>query len=129
MIRFTARKRATAWLVAGLAGAFALTGGIVTPASSAPMASAAASAETSRSAVADGFAPRISTPAGGGHWSYGTTSSTVYSNYQHAKKVHRSTACADGGRCARSNWKDPGVLASAVRPKSKGGNTAFWDVA
>lgn len=128
MGKFATRKRTTVRLVAGLAAAFTLTAGIVTPANSAPMAPVAVSAERSGSADADAPTTRASTYVGGGYWQYGTTSSTVYSKYQHASRSHHSTACTKDRLCARSGWKNPGVLATAARSKSKGGNTAFWDV-
>lgn len=69
-----------------------------------------------------------SVTVGGGYWSYGVTSSQVYSNYHHAYKYHTATACnGDIFTPCLQAAAVPGDWANASKNKNYfGGNTAYW---
>jgi lactococcin 972 family bacteriocin len=64
---------------------------------------------------------------GGGFWSYGVTSSTVYSNYHHPSRYHTATACNGslGSPCLQVAAA-AGAWANSSLPKSIVSNSAYW---
>lgn len=64
---------------------------------------------------------------GGGTWNYGTNDTTVWSNYYHGSKIHRSSVI--GAYYYNSGWKSPGVWSYASAPERDGVvDESFWDV-
>lgn len=79
-------------------------------------------------AVPVGAATAGTVKAGGGLWSYGVTSSEVYSHYFHADYYHTATACNGDlfTPCVQAAGI-PGEWANAAKNKNYlGGNEAFW---
>jgi lactococcin 972 family bacteriocin len=62
----------------------------------------------------------------GGTWNYGVTGKYTYSDYYHAKRTHKATAC--GANCDYASWTSPGYWANARAISAIGGNTAYYDV-
>ena len=65
---------------------------------------------------------------GGGLWSYGTTTDSVYSNYHHGAVYHSATACnsAATDKCHQAAAA-PGAWANASNVRTIWGNTAYWN--
>ncbi|GAA1110309.1 lactococcin 972 family bacteriocin [Nocardiopsis metallicus] len=64
------------------------------------------------------------TQIGGGTWYHGTTSSSVYSNYYHARNCHGSTAV--GAYTDRSRNTAPGLTSYASAPKAWTNNQTYY---
>lgn len=67
---------------------------------------------------------------GGGTWTYGVfepaSTAFVFSEYKHASKHHRATACSRNNNCVQTDFLKPGTKARAEKVASMSGNTAFW---
>lgn len=63
----------------------------------------------------------------GGTWNYGFKGVTVYSDYYHASKKHRTTACRSNF-CARSEDKPGGSWATQGVQSSATGNQSYYYV-
>ena len=72
----------------------------------------------------------------GGTWIYGVYSGgefgsgeTVRSDYFHASRVHKSTACNGLNECDYQSWHSPGWWSKArYAGATLWGNTSYWDV-
>ena len=63
----------------------------------------------------------------GGTWNYGFKGVAIYSDYYHASKKHRTTACRSNF-CARSEDKPGGSWATQGVQSSATGNQAYYYV-
>lgn len=61
---------------------------------------------------------------GGGTWNYGTTFSTVYSEYKHKSKQSHTTVYGLNNK--KSGWKKAGTWAKVSTVRKLSGNKAFW---
>ncbi|NTW40279.1 MAG: lactococcin 972 family bacteriocin [Cellulomonadaceae bacterium] len=63
---------------------------------------------------------------GGGTWESGASSTTVWSDYHHPSKTHRSSV--QGVEYKSSAWTAAGKWSLASQPAKLSGNKAWWDV-
>ncbi|MEM5632504.1 lactococcin 972 family bacteriocin [Bacillus toyonensis] len=62
----------------------------------------------------------------GGTWNYGTGGGSVWSNYYHGSKVHKSSVI--GQYYYSSPWTNPGYTSYASAPDTAGVDESYWSV-
>lgn len=63
---------------------------------------------------------------GGGTWNYGTGGGSVWSNYYHGSRVHKSSVI--GQYYYSSPWTNPGYTSYASAPDTAGVDESYWSV-
>lgn len=112
-------------IIASSAAAVILLGGLAaTPAAA---ASTFTAQNTSARASADITTQNGTSYVGGGLWSYGVTSTEVFSAYSNNIFKHSSTARDGAGRQTRIT-KNAGTVSYAHRAKTTRDNVAFWNI-